>query len=154
MAKPSIHDDKQGARLRAEAARVVSAVVDDGRSLTATLASRGGDARAPRVRAYAYGTLRGFHRYAAVRDGLLQRPMKDQDKTVRALVLVGIYQLQDDKTPPHAAISATVRRRDCLIGRGLPAWSMRCCGVFSARKKNGWRPLTKTNHPATPIRSG
>jgi len=55
-----------------------------------------------------YGTLREFYRLEAVLDQLLTKPLRDKDRDVRALLLVGIYQLSSTRIPDHAAVSATV----------------------------------------------
>lgn len=55
-----------------------------------------------------YGTLRNFHYLQGLLQQLLSKPMKDKDRDVQALLLVGLYQLSDTRIPDHAAVAATV----------------------------------------------
>ena len=97
-----------GASQRACAARVVSAVLDNGRSLDVALAdvpaSLLGADRAL-VAALAYGVLREYRRLEAIIAPRLSRPPQP---LLKALLLVGIYQLEYMRVPAHAAVHATV----------------------------------------------
>lgn len=55
-----------------------------------------------------YGTLRVYHRLAALASLLLAKPLKSSAHLVHALLLVGLYQLQHMRTPEHAAVAETV----------------------------------------------
>ncbi|MFT5709508.1 MAG: 16S rRNA (cytosine967-C5)-methyltransferase [Halioglobus sp.] len=55
-----------------------------------------------------YGTLRELPKLDAVLSQLLAKPLRDKDRDVRALLLLGLYQLGDTRVPDHAAVSATV----------------------------------------------
>ncbi len=55
-----------------------------------------------------YGTCRHFFSLDAVLGKLLSKPMKAKDSDVKALLLVGIYQLWHMRIPDHAAINETV----------------------------------------------
>ena len=55
-----------------------------------------------------YGTLRQIPRLEAILKQLLSKPLRDKDRDVRALLLVGLYQLAATRVPDHAAVSATV----------------------------------------------
>lgn len=55
-----------------------------------------------------YGSMRDFHRLNLIANKLLKRPFKARDFDIRALVLVGIYQLRSLRVPEHAAINETV----------------------------------------------
>ncbi|GAB3680576.1 16S rRNA (cytosine(967)-C(5))-methyltransferase RsmB [Salinisphaera aquimarina] len=97
-----------GASQRAWAARAVSAVLDDKRSLDAALAavpaSLPGADRAL-VSALAYGTLREYRRLDAI---LAPRVSRAPQPLLNALLLVGLYQLEYMRVPAHAAVHATV----------------------------------------------
>lgn len=102
---------KSGARVRAEAARVVAAVVGDGRSLDAALARAEGriaGSDRPVLRVLCYGALRNHWRLQANLAGLLKRPLKARDKLIESLLVIGLYQLSDTRVPDHAAVSMTV----------------------------------------------
>jgi 16S rRNA (cytosine967-C5)-methyltransferase len=92
------------------AARVLSRVLQDGQSLTATLESalqtvESGKDRAF-VQALCYGVCRTYHRLDFILNELLDKPLKDTD--VKALALTGLYQLKYMRVKPHAAVSETV----------------------------------------------
>jgi len=55
-----------------------------------------------------YGTLRQLPRLEAILEQLLRKPLRDKDHDVRALLLIGLYQLEGTRIPDHAAVSATV----------------------------------------------
>ncbi|MGZ5016894.1 MAG: 16S rRNA (cytosine(967)-C(5))-methyltransferase RsmB [Methylobacter sp.] len=95
---------------RLVAARVLSRVLQDGQSLTAALdnAFLTIDAAKDRafIQALCYGVCRQFHRLDFILSQLLDKPLKDAD--VKALALVGLYQLKFMRVKPHAAVSETV----------------------------------------------
>jgi 16S rRNA (cytosine967-C5)-methyltransferase len=61
-----------------------------------------------------YGTLRSYPRLLAVLEQLLIKPMKDKDNDVLALMLLGLYQLEETRIPDHAAVGATVAATKAL----------------------------------------
>ncbi len=96
---------------RLAAARALADVLDHGRSLSAALPKRALEV-APRDRALAaelaYGALRWWPRLDALLARLLERPLKPGNGEVRALLAVGLYQLERLRVPDYAAVSATV----------------------------------------------
>ncbi|MFI3156667.1 MAG: 16S rRNA (cytosine(967)-C(5))-methyltransferase RsmB [Methylococcaceae bacterium] len=95
---------------RLVAARVLSRVLQDGQSLTAALDNaflsiESGKDRAF-IQALCYGVCRQFHRLDFILSQLLDKPLKDAE--VKALALVGLYQLKFMRVKPHAAVSETV----------------------------------------------
>lgn len=101
---------KPGAAVRASAARAIAQVLG-GASLDAPLAQYGADLD-PRdgalYRELCYGTLRQFQRLDAIVKRLLDRPLRNKEREVQALILIGLYQLSAMRIPAHAAVSATV----------------------------------------------
>lgn len=91
---------------RAIAARVVQAVLDHGRSLDAALADS--PKRDALTQELAYGTIRHALLLDAMAARLLDRPVKDADRDIHALILVGLYQLSYQRIAPHAAVDETV----------------------------------------------
>jgi 16S rRNA (cytosine967-C5)-methyltransferase len=95
---------------RLVAARALSRVLQDGQSLTAALdaALLTLDSVKDRafIQALCYGVCRQYHRLDFVLSQLLDKPLKDAD--VKALALVGLYQLKFMRVKPHAAVSETV----------------------------------------------
>ena len=92
------------------AARVLSRVLQDGQSLTAALDSALPAVESVKDRAFiqalCYGVCRSYHRLDFILSELLDKPLKDLD--VKALALVGLYQLKYMRVKPHAAVSETV----------------------------------------------
>ena len=102
---------KSGAWQRAEAARVVDAVVKGGRSLDAALAAAEERVRPedrPLVRLLSYGALRFHFSLRHELRQLIQRPLKARDSVVESLLAIGLYQLTETRVPDHAAVSMTV----------------------------------------------
>lgn len=58
------------------------------------------------IQALCYGVCRQYHRLDFILSQLLDKPLKDAD--VKALALVGLYQLNFMRVKPHAAVSETV----------------------------------------------
>jgi 16S rRNA (cytosine967-C5)-methyltransferase len=116
--------NNSGARLRAEAALAVEAVVTDGRSLDYALAvaeENVSDKDRPMLRMLAYGALRNHFRLREQLSLLLERPLKKRDKVIESLLVIGFFQLTDTRVPDHAAVSMTVEaarhlRRPKLAG--------------------------------------
>jgi len=92
------------------AARVLSRVLQDGQSLTAALDNALQAVESSKDRAFiqalCYGVCRQYHRLDFILSQLLDKPLKDTD--VKALALVGLYQLKFMRVKPHAAVSETV----------------------------------------------
>ena len=97
--------------VRVAAARAVSRVVDDGRSLA--------DALPPMLdqvveddrsllQELAYGVLRRRWRLQALLSRVMKKPLKARERELHALLLVGLYQLLELNLPAHAAVHETV----------------------------------------------
>ncbi len=98
--------------LRKVAAQVLCAVLKDGQSLTAALDSAlekldDGKDRAF-VQALCYGVLRDYHRLDFLLNLLLANPLRNKDTDIKALMLLGLYQLRTMRVKTHAAVSETV----------------------------------------------
>src|SRR3546814_2289800 len=100
-----------GAAIRALAATTVVAVLEQGRSLRPLLAERLPSIADPRDRALlealVFAVLRHRRRYEYVIDAWVPRPLPTAQNAVRALLLVGLAQLDALQLPVHAALSAT-----------------------------------------------
>jgi 16S rRNA (cytosine967-C5)-methyltransferase len=100
-----------GAGVRANAARVIDAVVVRGQSLDAALVDA--DARTPTadrplLHMLSYGVLRHHWRLRSQVAALLDKPLPSKDRVIESLLATGIYQLTDSRVPPHASVSLTV----------------------------------------------
>jgi 16S rRNA (cytosine967-C5)-methyltransferase len=100
------------APVRAVAARAVDSVIRRGTTLDNALAGLGSD-DAPKDRALlrelSAGTLRFAPRLDQVIIHLTDRPIDSLQPMVRALLMVGLYQLMETRIPTHAAVDQTVR---------------------------------------------
>ncbi len=145
--------NRRGAAIRAAAARVVHAVVENGRSLDTALGEQEGKFAADDtalLRNLAYGTLRYHFRIRAWLNLLLDREPRRRDRIVLSLLAVGLFQLTETRIPDHAVVSATV---DAARSLGLKSYT----GLINAvlrrfiREQMATRPPTDEaasfNHP-------
>ena len=93
---------------RAAAARVLAGVLA-GRSLAEALpAAVVPEGDRSLLAELAYGTCRWFPRLDFFLGRLLERPLKPRDADLRALLVVGLYQLVEMRVASHAAVDAPV----------------------------------------------
>jgi len=101
---------------RALAALIIKQVVG-GRSLSDVLSKElekiGPDYR-PLIQEICYGVMRWYPRLDALVQQLLERPLKAKDGDVRALILMGCYQLLYMRVADHAAVTETVEATKAL----------------------------------------
>ncbi len=135
-----------GSPLRAEAARVLAAVLGEGRSLKAELATALPRIRDPRDRALleaiCFEALRHRRRYEHALGQWLQKPLPARDFPVHCLLLAGLAQLDALGLPAHAAVAATADaarglRREPLVGL-----------VNALLRRAGREPLPGSGDPA------
>lgn len=114
-----------GARSRALAAQVIAAVRFEGRSLKAVLPDALAQLPDPRDRALceamAFEAVRWLPRYEFWLGRLLKRPLPTASRTIHALLLAGLAQLEAMGLADYAAISATAEaartlRQPRLVG--------------------------------------
>ena len=97
--------------LRAAAARAVLEVTDKGHTLESAVAMAArelpaGDRAA--LQAIAFGTIRSLLRLQPAIASLANRDWSKTAAPVRALLLTGVFELEDAATPPHAVVTSTV----------------------------------------------
>lgn len=107
----------------------VSVLVDllaHGRSLSASLDAHSGRLNERRDRAFArelcYGVMRWLPRLQACLGQLLEKPLREKQSAVRAVLLLGLYQLMFTRVAEHAAVAESVtlvRRRGKPWATGL-----------------------------------
>ena len=92
------------------AARVIARVLQEGQSLTAALDNALIPVESSKdkafIQALCYGVCRYFYRLDFILNELLDKPIKDIE--IKALALVGLYQLNFMRVKQHAAVSETV----------------------------------------------
>ncbi|MFC0676608.1 16S rRNA (cytosine(967)-C(5))-methyltransferase RsmB [Lysobacter korlensis] len=110
MAKPDA--PAAGVASRVAAARVLDAVLHRGRSLKAELATALPQLADPRdralVEAICFAALRRLGQFDAALAAWMSRPLPKRDLELRALLYVGLAQLEPMRLPAHAAVAATV----------------------------------------------
>lgn len=102
---------------RALVARVLVQVMERGRYLDASLEEAGRAhpvTERSLVQELAYGTLRWYHQLDGIAHLFLLRPLKARDRDVRALILIGLYQLRYLRVATHAAVDETVEATTAL----------------------------------------
>lgn len=104
----------QSGQARLIAAKVVSKVFTGKQSLSTLLPVHLAEISDLREQAFAqalcYGVLRHYFSLNLILDNLLDKKLKKKDGDIKALILIGLYQLDHMRTPAHAAVAATV---DC-----------------------------------------
>ncbi len=60
------------------------------------------------AQALCYGVMRHYYSLNFILSTLLDKKLKKKDSDVKALILIGLYQLDHMRTPAHAAVSASV----------------------------------------------
>lgn len=63
----------------------------------------------PFIQAMSYGVIRLLPRLEYIADQLISKPLKTKDYDVVLLIITGLYQLIEMRTPDHAAVSETVK---------------------------------------------
>lgn len=141
---------------RAAAALAISEIVDHGRSLNNVLPTwraQVADKDAALFQEIVFGTLRWYWRLDALLGQLLRKPLKAKDADLRALLLVGLYQIDALRIPDHAAVAATVD----AAARGLDkGWAKGLCNAIlrnylrqrkTLDKHIDARPESRYGHP-------
>lgn len=124
---------------RAVAAQVIADVSAKQRSLTATLVNHlpaVNDKDRSFCQQLSYGVLRQYPALRFLAQQLLKKAFKTKDADIDALLLMGLYQLRELRTPAHAAISETVNAAKILN----KSWAT---GLLNACLRNYQRQQTK-----------
>ncbi|MDA0824633.1 MAG: 16S rRNA (cytosine(967)-C(5))-methyltransferase RsmB [Proteobacteria bacterium] len=125
---------------RSTAANVLALVIGNGKSLDVVLEKAFKLDVDTRDRAFiqelVYGVLRWYWRLQPQLQSLISRPLRDRDRDVEMLLMIGLYQLQYLSTPSHAAVSATVEACSTL----KKPWAK---GLINATLRNAIRKSDK-----------
>jgi len=94
------------------ASQILSKVFEDQQSLATLLPIKLDIMLDPRERAFAqalcFGVIRHYYSLNFILNMLLDKKLKKKDSDIKALILIGLYQLDHMRTPAHAAVSASV----------------------------------------------
>jgi 16S rRNA (cytosine967-C5)-methyltransferase len=106
------NNNQHAAPARLQALWWLTSVIKDGRSVNELLSIKPSLDSSPNDRAFAkqllFGSLRYYHQIKAILDQLLEKPLKQKDSDIFAILILGVYQLRFLSVPDHAAISETV----------------------------------------------
>ncbi len=106
---------KDSANPRWIALQIMLRILQSGRSLDDILSSNwfGSLDAAPRDLAFSrelsYGLCRWYFALAALLDTRLQKPLRDRDRDIELVLMLGLYQLLVTGTGQHAAVNETVK---------------------------------------------
>lgn len=94
---------------RAIAARIITQVIVDKRSLTQAFTELPKDQRElGLIKMLCFGVLRWYLRLDSISKQLLSKPLKAKDSDIKLLLLIGLFQILYLDTPHHVAVSQTV----------------------------------------------
>lgn len=96
---------------RAHAADLIAQILRDQGSLSSllpTYASRVLAADRPLLQQLCFGVCRYYPKLSCIIELLVEKPLRNKDLEVQALLLLGLYQLIYTRIPDHAAIGETV----------------------------------------------
>ncbi|MEO7149034.1 MAG: 16S rRNA (cytosine(967)-C(5))-methyltransferase RsmB [Rhodanobacteraceae bacterium] len=142
---------------RALAAQVLAAVALDGASLRDKLSLAQPRLADSRDRALLTALVnegaRWWLRFDAALDSLLDKPLREREPVLHALLVLGLVQLEILHVPPHAAVAATVEAARALlrapfaklVNAALRRW-LREREMLNARLDIV--PVTRSAHPA------
>ena len=136
---------------REAAVSVVAAMLGQGRSLNACLDEHTVGLAVGRDRAFArelsYGVARWLLRLQACLDMLVEKPIRDKEIVVRAVLLLGIYQLMYTRVAEHAAVAESVS----LVRRLHKRWAS---GLVNAVLRNFQRRREQLTRDLDLLESG
>ncbi len=97
---------------RVVASKILAKVFEEQQSLAALIPFELDIMVDPRERALTqalcFGVIRHYYSLNFILSTLLDKKLKKKDSDVKALILIGLYQLDHMRTPAHAAVSASV----------------------------------------------
>lgn len=100
-----------GSQLRKIAAQTLEAVLKQQASLASLMAPALNKVEVhdqALLQELCFGTLRWQPQLQSILGRLMDKPLKEKDQDVQALLLLGLYQLKYTRIPDHAALSASV----------------------------------------------
>lgn len=114
---------------RATAALILVQVIHERRSLTTALpqglATHTNVKEHPLIKELCFGVLRWYPRLQWTLKHFLRKPLKAKDADIEALLLLGLYQIDHLRIPPHAAVDLTVRACNVL----KKTWAKSLCNA-------------------------
>ncbi len=93
---------------RAIATQIILEVVTQGRALSVPAKLQVSSLDRAFIQSLCYGVIRWYLQLETIAEQLLQKPLKEKDKDIHVLILVGLYQLIHMRIPDYAAVGETV----------------------------------------------
>ena len=94
---------------RLQAVWWLTSVIQDGRSVNDILTHiQVSPSESAFAKQLLFGSLRYYHQLKAILDQLIEKPLKQKDLDIYAVLLLGVYQLRYLSVPDHAALSESV----------------------------------------------
>lgn len=138
---------------RVAAVKVLQAVLDEGLTLGPErfqqTDAHASDHERRLTRELVYGVLRHFWRLDSIATSQLRHPLRERDRDVARLLLVGLYQLLETRMAPHAAVSTAVESTRAL---GKP-WAVALVNAVLRKVAGAQVPMAAStpearyNHP-------
>jgi len=114
-----------GAMIRAKAANVIDMVINKGRSLDRAIEAVNIDdenSQKSLFKAICYGTIRFHWELKAQLNEYISRPIRQKDKIIETLLVIGFFQIKHTRIPPHAIVTQTVEAARLLKKPNLCAF--------------------------------
>ncbi len=102
------------AQLRANVARALLTVIDGNRTIDWVIEEKAAWLEEPLARELLYGSVRHFYTLDASVRANLDKPLRNKDRDIWCLLLVGAYQRLYTDIPDHAVINETVEASQVL----------------------------------------
>jgi 16S rRNA (cytosine967-C5)-methyltransferase len=93
---------------------VIERVISKGESLSTALPAVADQGVRAQTQALCYGVLRWYGRFEGLLKLLLMHPLKSKDRDIRFLLMLGLYELSDARSPDYAIVSAVVETASAL----------------------------------------
>lgn len=141
---------------RSLAARIITAVSRDKHSLTAELGRSLPlleDTQRSHCQQLSYGVIRHYGTLDYLSQQLLSKPLKAKDQDLKNLLLCGLFELKQMRTPPHAVLSETVNASKRLGKQWASGMINACLRAYQRRADSLTEHLASDNearsaHPA------
>ena len=138
-----------GPRVRANAVWSLQQITEHQRTLDWLITNKADWLETPFGSQLIYGTVRYYYSLGTIIEQLIEKPLKNKDRDLFHLLLVGAYQLLHMKLPAYASINETVSACSLLGKNWAKGFINAVLRKVDLRKKEVGDPnLSKQNHPA------
>ena len=134
------------------AARIITAVSRDKHSLTAELGRSLPlleDKQRSLCQQLTYGVIRHYSTLDYLSQQLLSKPLKAKDQDLKNLLLCGLFELRQMRTPPHAVLSETVNASKKLGKQWASGMINACLRAYQRRADSLNQDLASDNEASS-----